>query len=149
MSPAPSPLDPSPAGPPCPQTPPAPRPPLDPRGGQHDVWKTRRTRKNRRHCRQGTSHCSCLEHCFLFAEATTPDVCAWRTRLRRTVCTMCSWTQSRTRRRLRSRGTSSRDSSSRSEVTGNTPSGGHTSGQRDGEFLLWRFFSKSRDFPTT
>ncbi len=29
-------------------------------------WKTRRIRKNRRHYRQGTSHCSCLEHCFLF-----------------------------------------------------------------------------------
>ncbi len=32
----------------------------------HDLWKTRRTRKNRRYYRQGTSHCSCLEHCFLF-----------------------------------------------------------------------------------
>ncbi len=33
----------------------------------HELWKTRRTRKNRRHHRQGTSHCSCLEHCFLFS----------------------------------------------------------------------------------
>ncbi len=33
----------------------------------HDLWKTRRTRKNRRHYRQETSHCSCLEHCFLFS----------------------------------------------------------------------------------
>ncbi len=32
------------------------------------VGKTRRTRKNR-HYRQGTSHCSCLEHCFLFLRA--------------------------------------------------------------------------------
>ncbi len=43
--------------------------PLDPHPhGQYDLWKTRRTRKNWWHYRQGTSHCSCLEHCFLLCE---------------------------------------------------------------------------------
>ncbi len=46
---------------PCPDP-----PPLDPPCPQNPLWKIRRTRKNWRHYRQGTSHCSCLEHCFLF-----------------------------------------------------------------------------------
>ncbi len=39
----------------------------------HDLWKTMKTRKNQRHYRQGTSHCSCLEHCFflLFRSRST------------------------------------------------------------------------------
>ncbi len=58
----------------CPLTPPpaqTPHPdplPPGPPPGLHDLWKTSRTTKNWRHYRQGTSHCSCLEHCFLLSE---------------------------------------------------------------------------------
>ncbi len=45
--------------------PPSPARPPSSTGPPPPCW-TRRTRKNRRHYRQGTSHCSCLEHCFLF-----------------------------------------------------------------------------------
>ncbi len=60
-TPTPKPHDPGPSapGPPTPG-PPAPRPPL--------ACMTRRTRKNQRHYRQGTLHCSCIEHCFLFSK---------------------------------------------------------------------------------
>ncbi len=50
----------------CPLPPPLQPLPGSPPHGLHNLWKTRSTRKNRRHYRQGTSHCSCLEHCFLF-----------------------------------------------------------------------------------
>ncbi len=53
-TPSPSPNPTPPAGPPSPCLDPPP------------AGKTRRTRKNRRHFQQWTSHCSCLEHCFLF-----------------------------------------------------------------------------------
>ncbi len=57
--------------PPCPLTPHPQTPlPLDPPG---PLWKTRRTRKNRRHYQQRTSHCSCLEHCFLFSVSRRSD----------------------------------------------------------------------------
>ncbi len=48
--------------PPPPSPLPDPLPLLDPPPSE----KTR-TRKNLGHHRQGTSHCSCLEHCFLFS----------------------------------------------------------------------------------
>ncbi len=63
----PPPNPPSPTPSPCPNpTSPQPDPPSWTPPGQHDWWKTRRTRKNWQHYRQGTSHCSCLEQCFLF-----------------------------------------------------------------------------------
>ena len=63
--------------PPCPSPNPPPLPlpdPPPPARPPPPAWpppkgKTRRTRKNQRHYRQGTSHCSCLEHCFLFVSA--------------------------------------------------------------------------------
>ncbi len=63
----------------CPLPPsPSPLSPLDP---PPPAEKTMRTRENQRHDRQGTSHCSCLEHCFLYAvtmrymESTGPTSC--------------------------------------------------------------------------
>ena len=63
----------------CPLPPlPNPLPPrpfhLEPPCGLHDLWKTRRTRKNRQHYRQGTLHCSCLEHCFLLPKSRAPNI---------------------------------------------------------------------------
>ncbi len=53
--------------PPTPPPPPQPLKPLAPGPPQPPPpWKARRTRRNRRHYQQGTAHCSCLEHCFLF-----------------------------------------------------------------------------------
>ncbi len=70
MSPAPSPSlqppspppcwTPSPDGPPC-QTPPP-------------CGEDKEDKENRRHYRQGTSHCTCLEHCFLFGFVVQPKV---------------------------------------------------------------------------
>ncbi len=40
----------------------------------HDLWKTRGRRKNQQHYRQGSSHCSCLEHCFLLKSRTAPQM---------------------------------------------------------------------------
>ncbi len=57
----PPPKHPSPSPTPCAQTPCPQTPTLGP-----PLQKTRRTRRNQRHYWQGTSHCSCLEHCFLF-----------------------------------------------------------------------------------
>ncbi len=55
----------------CPLPPPPPQPhplpdPLPHLEHSPPENKTRRTKKNQQHHRQRTSHCSCLEHCFLF-----------------------------------------------------------------------------------
>ncbi len=66
MSPAPSPLTPSPSQAPCPCTPLPPDPwtPLPP---DFPPAEDKEDKDESATLRQGTSHCSCLEHCFLFS----------------------------------------------------------------------------------
>ncbi len=67
------PLPPSPPLPLPQPTPPLPTPCQSPPCWNPPAEKTRTTRKNQWHYFQGTLHCSCLEHCFLFLKLYNPQ----------------------------------------------------------------------------